>query len=93
MFKNYQEFIPKSYLCLRHYSLSIFKKDLMAGITVGIVALPLAMAFAMASGVSPERGLFTAIVAGFLIAFLGGSKVQIGGRIVEEPEIGPRMAR
>lgn len=79
MFKNYQEFIPKSYLCLRHYSLSIFKKDLMAGITVGIVALPLAMAFAMASGVSPERGLFTAIVAGFLIAFLGGSKVQIGG--------------
>jgi sulfate permease, SulP family len=79
MLKNYQEFIPKSYLCLRRYSAAIFKKDLMAGITVGIVALPLAMAFAMASGVEPERGLFTAIVAGFIISFLGGSKVQIGG--------------
>jgi SulP family sulfate permease len=79
MLKNYQEFIPKVYLCLRRYSLAIFKKDLMAGVTVGIVALPLAMAFAMASGVEPERGLFTAIVAGFIISFLGGSKVQIGG--------------
>ena len=79
MLKNYQEFIPKAYLCLRRYSLAIFKKDLMAGVTVGIVALPLAMAFAMASGVEPERGLFTAIVAGFIISFLGGSKVQIGG--------------
>jgi SulP family sulfate permease len=79
MLKNYQEFIPKAYLCFRHYSLAIFKKDLMAGVTVGIVALPLAMAFAMASGVEPERGLFTAIVAGFIISFLGGSKVQIGG--------------
>jgi SulP family sulfate permease len=79
MLKNYQEFIPKSYLCLRRYSTAIFKKDLMAGVTVGIVALPLAMAFAMASGIEPERGLFTAIVAGFIISFLGGSKVQIGG--------------
>ena len=79
MLKNYQEFIPKSYLCLRRYSLAFFKKDLMAGVTVGIVALPLAMAFAMASGVEPERGLFTAIVAGFIISLLGGSKVQIGG--------------
>lgn len=79
MLKNYQEFIPKSYLCLKRYSRAIFKKDLMAGVTVGIVALPLAMAFAMASGVEPERGLFTAIIAGFIIAFLGGSKVQIGG--------------
>ncbi len=79
MFKNYQEFIPKSYLCFKRYSAAIFKKDLIAGVTVGIVALPIAMAFAMASGVSPERGLFTAIVAGFLISFLGGSKVQIGG--------------
>ena len=51
----------------------------MAGIVVGIVALPLAVAFAVASGVSPERGLVTAIVAGFLISFLGGSRVQIGG--------------
>ncbi len=79
MLKNYQEFIPKSYLCLRRYSAAFFKKDLMAGLTVGIVALPLAMAFAMASGIEPERGLFTAIVAGFIISFLGGSKVQIGG--------------
>lgn len=79
MLKNYQEFIPKVYLCLRRYSFAIFKKDLMAGVTVGIVALPLAMAFAMASGVAPERGLFTAIIAGFIISFLGGSKVQIGG--------------
>lgn len=79
MLKNYQEFIPKSYLCLKHYSFAIFRKDLMAGVTVGIVALPLAMAFAMASGVEPERGLFTAIIAGFIISFLGGSKVQIGG--------------
>jgi sulfate permease, SulP family len=79
LLKNYQEFIPKSYLCLKRYSLAIFKKDLMAGITVGIVSLPLAMAFAMASGVAPEKGLFTAVVAGFLIALLGGSRVQIGG--------------
>lgn len=79
MLKNYQEFIPKSYHCFKRYSTALLKKDLMAGVTVGIVSLPLAMAFAMASGVSPERGLFTAIIAGFLISFLGGSKVQIGG--------------
>ena len=79
MLKNYQEFIPKSFYVLRRYSLSLLKKDFASGVTVGIVALPLAMAFAMASGVEPERGLFTAIVAGFLISFLGGSRVQIGG--------------
>ncbi len=79
MLKNYQEFIPKSFIVLRHYTLGLLKKDFAAGITVGIVSLPLAMAFAMASGVEPERGLFTAIVAGFLISFLGGSRVQIGG--------------
>ncbi len=79
MLKNYQEFIPKSFVVLRHYTLGLLKKDFAAGVTVGIVALPLAMAFAMASGVEPERGLFTAIVAGFLISFLGGSRVQIGG--------------
>ncbi len=79
MLKKYQEFIPKSFFILRHYTLAILKKDLAAGVTVGIVALPLAMAFAMASGVEPERGLFTAIVAGFLISLLGGSRVQIGG--------------
>ncbi|MES2272565.1 MAG: SulP family inorganic anion transporter, partial [Chlamydiota bacterium] len=76
----FHEFIPKSYLYLRAgYKLSTFKKDLIAGITVGIIALPLAMAFAIASGVGPERGLFTAIIAGFLISALGGSRIQIGG--------------
>lgn len=74
------EFIPKSYLYLRNsYPFSTFKKDLLAGITVGIIALPLAMAFAIASNVGPERGLYTAIIAGFLISALGGSRIQIGG--------------
>jgi SulP family sulfate permease len=78
--KIFHEFLPKSYLYLRkNYSFAFFKKDLIAGITVGIIALPLAMAFGIASGVSPERGIFTAIVAGFLISALGGSRVQIGG--------------
>ena len=77
---SFREFIPKSYLCFRKgYSLATFKKDLLAGITVGIIALPLAMAFGIASGVSPERGLFTAIIGGFLISAFGGSRVQIGG--------------
>jgi SulP family sulfate permease len=76
----YREFIPKSYLYLREgYTFAIFKKDLLAGLTVGIIALPLAMAFAIASGVEPERGLYTAIVAGFLVSLLGGSRIQIGG--------------
>ena len=61
------------------YSKQQFSKDLFAGIIVGIVALPLAIAFAVASGVSPEKGLITAIIAGFIISFLGGSRVQIGG--------------
>ena len=78
--RHFSEFLPKSYLYLRSaYSRAIFKKDLLAGITVGILSLPLAMAFAIASGVTPDRGLFTAIVAGFLISALGGSRVQIGG--------------
>jgi SulP family sulfate permease len=72
-------FRPKLLDCLRDYSRRKFHADLIAGLTVGIVALPLAMAFAIASGVKPEAGLFTAIVAGFLISALGGSKVQIGG--------------
>lgn len=79
MLKKYHEFIPKSFFFLRKYNRSYFKKDLTAGFTVGIVALPLAIAFAIASGVPPERGLYTAIIAGFLISFLGGSRVQIGG--------------
>jgi SulP family sulfate permease len=72
-------FIPKSIVCLRNYNKSLFTQDLLAGLTVGVVALPLAMAFAIASGVTPERGIFTAVVAGFLISLLGGSRVQIGG--------------
>ena len=72
-------FKPKLFSSLRTYSKELFYKDLMAGIIVGIVALPLAIAFGIASGVSPEKGLFTAIIAGFIISFLGGSKVQIGG--------------
>jgi sulfate permease, SulP family len=76
----WHEFIPKSYLYLRQrYSWEHLKKDLLAGLTVGIIALPLAMAFGIASGVPPERGIFTAIVAGFIISALGGSRVQIGG--------------
>lgn len=74
-----KEFTPKLFDCLRDYSTAIFKKDLIAGLTVGIIALPLAMAFAIASGVGPERGLYTAIIAGLLISALGGSRVQIGG--------------
>jgi sulfate permease, SulP family len=75
-----QDYIPKSFISLREgYSFSLFLNDLFAGITVGIIALPLAMAFAIGSGVPPERGLFTAIIAGFLISLLGGSRVQIGG--------------
>ena len=72
-------FRPKLYTALKNYSKELFMADLMAGIIVGIVALPLAIAFGIASGVSPEKGIITAIVAGFIISFLGGSKVQIGG--------------
>lgn len=72
-------FKPKLFSTLRDYNLSKFVGDATAGMIVGIVALPLAIAFGIASGVSPERGLLTAIVAGFLISFLGGSRVQIGG--------------
>lgn len=72
-------FTPKLITELKSYTREKAVSDLFAGVTVGIVALPLAMAFAIASGLPPERGLFTAIVAGFLISALGGSKVQIGG--------------
>src|SRR6266850_7714074 len=72
-------FVPQSIVCLRDYSWKKLGNDLVAGLVVGVVALPLAMAFAIGSGVNPERGLFTAIVAGFLISALGGSTVQIGG--------------
>ncbi|RPI69289.1 MAG: hypothetical protein EHM43_02300 [Ignavibacteriae bacterium] len=73
-------FQPKLLTVLREgYSREMFSKDLTAGLVVGIVALPLAIAFAIASGVKPEQGLYTAIIAGFLISALGGSRVQIGG--------------
>ncbi|MDF7801765.1 sulfate permease [Pontiellaceae bacterium B1224] len=72
-------FRPKLFTLLKTYNRSTLTADVVAGITVGIIALPLAMAFAIASGLPPERGLFTAIVAGFLISLLGGSRVQIGG--------------
>jgi len=73
------DWLPKSVQCLRDYDTRKFTSDLIAGITVGLVALPLAMAFAISSGVPPQAGLTCAIVAGFLISALGGSRVQIGG--------------
>jgi SulP family sulfate permease len=71
--------LPKSVLCLRNYTFNKFLKDVVAGITVGLVALPLAMAFSIASGLTPQAGIYCAIVTGFLISALGGSKTQIGG--------------
>ena len=73
------DFKPKLFSALKNYNKQTFTADLMAGLIVGIVALPLAIAFGIASGVSPEKGIITAIVAGFAISALGGSKVQIGG--------------
>ena len=73
------EFKPKLFSTLRHYDRKQFTTDLLAGIIVGIVALPLAIAFGIASGVTPEKGIITAIVAGLIISVFGGSKVQIGG--------------
>ena len=70
---------PRLFDSIKGYNRELFMKDLMAGIIVGIVALPLAIAFGIASGVTPEKGIVTAIVAGFLISLLGGTKVQIGG--------------
>ncbi len=71
--------VPKLLTTLRSYDRAQFMADVGAGIIVGIVALPLAIAFAIASGVTPERGLYTAVIAGLLISALGGSRVQIGG--------------
>ena len=74
-----ERWLPKSVLCLRDYNSKKFLLDLIAGITVGLVALPLAMAFSIASGLTPQAGIYCAIVTGFLISALGGSKTQIGG--------------
>ena len=72
-------FRPKLVDTLRNYSRADFMRDLMAGVIVGFVALPLAIAFGIASGVSPEKGIITAVIAGFVVSLLGGSRVQIGG--------------
>lgn len=77
--KNGFDLQPKLFSMLNGYNRQRFSKDLMAGIIVGIVALPLAIAFGIASGVSPEKGLITAIIGGFIVSFLGGNSVQIGG--------------
>jgi SulP family sulfate permease len=71
--------MPASVRALRHYSWHAFTSDLIAGMTVGLVALPLAMAFAIASGLTPQAGIYCAIVTGFLISAFGGSRYQIGG--------------
>ena len=74
-----ENWLPKSVLCLRTYDRHKFLLDFIAGVTVGLVALPLAMAFSIASGLTPQAGIYCAIVTGFLISALGGSKTQIGG--------------
>src|SRR6202158_1464785 len=74
-----EQWLPESVRCLRSYSRQDLGADLLAGATVGLVALPLAMAFGIASGVTPQAGIYTAVIAGFLISALGGSRTQIGG--------------
>lgn len=74
-----EKWLPESVKCLRSYSRTDFTSDILSGITVGLVALPLAMAFAIASGVTPQAGIYTAIIAGGVISALGGSRMQIGG--------------
>lgn len=77
--KVLRDFQPALIQSLKTYNKEKFVSDLMAGLIVGVVALPLAIAFGIASGVTPEKGIYTAIIAGFIISFLGGSTVQIGG--------------
>src|SRR5437016_10463796 len=74
-----EQWLPESVRCLRTYSRQNFGADLLAGLTVGLVAIPLAMAFGIASGVTPQAGLYTAVVGGFIVSLLGGSRIQIGG--------------
>ena len=74
-----EPFHPASFDLIHHYNGHMLARDISAGLTVGMVAMPLAMAFAIASGVTPEAGLYTSIIAGLLIALLGGCRVQIGG--------------
>jgi len=72
-------FTPKFFRIYQTFTPEQIRKDILSGLIVGIIALPLAIAFGIASGVTPDRGLITAVIAGFLISFLGGSRVQIGG--------------
>lgn len=74
-----KNFIPQFFISMKNYSIDKFMKDLVAGLIVAIIALPLSIALALASGVTPEQGLYTAIIAGFVISFFGGSTVQISG--------------
>ena len=74
-----EKLVPKLFTCLKNYSKEQLVKDIISGIIVAIIALPLSIALALASGVTPEKGIYTAIIAGFVISFLGGSKVQISG--------------
>src|SRR4249919_788822 len=73
------KWVPKSVLALKNYSRQDLVADLIAGVTVGLVALPLAMAFAIASGMPPQAGLYCAVVTGFIVSALGGSRTQIAG--------------
>ena len=77
-FRKHIMFKPKLFSILPELTPDRILKDVVSGVMVGIVALPLAIAFAIASGVSPEKGLISAVVGGFLVSFLGGSRVQIG---------------
>ena len=95
-------FRPRLFDCLQHYSRERFVQDIFAGISVGIIALPLSMAFSIASGLKPEQGLYTAIIAGFCISAFGGTRFSIGGpagaagafesRIRDELHWTPRIA-
>ena len=76
---NTDKLKPMLFSTLKHYSMKQFVTDIISGIIVAIIALPLSIALALASGVGPEEGLYTAIIAGFIISFLGGSRVQIAG--------------
>ncbi|MBT0663203.1 STAS domain-containing protein [Geobacter pelophilus] len=76
---DWSRWLPKSVECMKGYNDKVFAADLTSGLTVGLVALPLAMAFGISSGVTPQAGIYTAVIAGFLISALGGSKTQIGG--------------
>ena len=77
--RKMNQFVPKLFDCMKSYTKEQFAKDVISGIIVAIIALPLSIALALASGVGPEQGIYTAIFAGFVISFLGGSNVQIAG--------------